>query len=69
MVECKFSYNLQLIVSSYPVGSSIIAQYQKFEYAAGHWLQKTAEDVIGTVLCSPGCFTLVRYVLSVVSHA
>lgn len=26
----------------------------------GHWLQKTAEHVYGSVLCSPGCFSLVR---------
>lgn len=34
--------------------------YQKFEYAVGHWLQKTAEHVFGSVLCSPGCFSLFR---------
>lgn len=34
--------------------------YQKFEYAVGHWLQKTAEHVLGSVLCSPGCFSLFR---------
>lgn len=34
--------------------------YQKFEYAVGHWLQKTAEHVFGSVLCSPGCFSLMR---------
>lgn len=34
--------------------------YQKFEYAVGHWLQKTAEHVFGCVLCSPGCFSLFR---------
>ncbi|MEQ2178609.1 hypothetical protein GOODEAATRI_015850 [Goodea atripinnis] len=31
--------------------------FQKFEYAVSHWLQKTAEHVFGSVLCSPGCFT------------
>ncbi|MEQ2181374.1 hypothetical protein GOODEAATRI_010942 [Goodea atripinnis] len=35
--------------------------YQKFEYAVGHWLQKTAEHVFGSVLCSPGCFRLIMY--------
>jgi hypothetical protein len=25
-----------------------------------HWLQKAAEDMIGCVLCSPGCFSLFR---------
>ena len=34
--------------------------YQKFEYAVGHWMQKTAEHVFGCVLCSPGCFSLFR---------
>lgn len=34
--------------------------FQKFEYAVSHWLQKTAEHVIGCVLCSPGCFSLFR---------
>ncbi len=34
--------------------------YQKFEYAVGHWLHKTAEHVFGCVLCSPGCFSLFR---------
>ena len=34
--------------------------YQKFEYAVGHWMQKTAEHVMGCVLCSPGCFSLFR---------
>ena len=34
--------------------------YQKFEYAIGHWLQKSTEHVLGSVLCSPGCFSLFR---------
>jgi len=34
--------------------------YQKFEYAIGHWMQKSTEHVIGSVLCSPGCFSLFR---------
>ena len=34
--------------------------YQKFEYAIGHWFQKSTENVIGCVLCSPGCFSLFR---------
>jgi len=40
--------------------SNPVVWYQIFEYAAGHWMQKTAEHVLGTVLCSPGCFSLVR---------
>lgn len=34
--------------------------FQKFEYAIGHWLQKSTEHTIGCVLCSPGCFSLFR---------
>lgn len=34
--------------------------YQEFEYAIGHWLQKAAEHIYGSVLCSPGCFSLFR---------
>ncbi|KAH3764088.1 chitin synthase chs-2 [Pelomyxa schiedti] len=44
----------------FPIGSGLLASYQKFEYASGHWLQKSAEDILGTVLCSPGCFTLMK---------
>ncbi len=28
-----------------------------FEYAIGHWLQKSTEHVMGCVLCSPGFTT------------
>ena len=34
--------------------------FQKFEYAIGHWLQKSTEHILGCVLCSPGCFSLFR---------
>ena len=34
--------------------------YQKFEYSLGHWMQKATEHVFGSVLCSPGCFSLFR---------
>ncbi|CAN9503630.1 unnamed protein product [Ophioblennius macclurei] len=44
----------------HPTGSGPLVWYQKFEYAVGHWLHKTAEHVIGCVLCSPGCFSLFR---------
>lgn len=39
---------------------NIMVWYQKFEYAIGHWLQKSAEHMIGCVLCAPGCFSLFR---------
>ncbi|CAM9339515.1 unnamed protein product, partial [Lampetra planeri] len=44
----------------HPTGSGPLIWYQKFEYAVGHWLQKTTEHVLGCVLCSPGCFSLFR---------
>ncbi|XP_072762919.1 chitin synthase chs-2 [Anoplolepis gracilipes] len=44
----------------HPVGSGPIVWFQKFEYAIGHWLQKSTEHTIGCVLCSPGCFSLFR---------
>ncbi|XP_032880921.1 chitin synthase chs-2-like [Amblyraja radiata] len=44
----------------HPTGVGPMVWYQKFEYAVGHWLQKTAEHVLGCVLCSPGCFSLFR---------
>ncbi|XP_075968855.1 chitin synthase chs-2-like [Anarhichas minor] len=44
----------------HPTGSGPTVWFQKFEYAVTHWLQKTAEHVIGCVLCSPGCFSLFR---------
>ncbi|KAK3599019.1 hypothetical protein CHS0354_012497 [Potamilus streckersoni] len=44
----------------HPTGSGPVVWYQKFEYAVSHWLQKTAENVLGCVLCSPGCFSLFR---------
>lgn len=43
-----------------PQGSGMVYHYQRFEYAVGHWLQKTTEHVLGCVLCSPGCFSLIR---------
>ena len=44
----------------HPKGDGYLVAYQRFEYAVGHWLQKTAEHVMGCVLCSPGCFSLMR---------
>ncbi|KAG7202391.1 hypothetical protein KM043_018708 [Ampulex compressa] len=44
----------------HPVGTGPIVWFQKFEYAIGHWLQKSTEHTIGCVLCSPGCFSLFR---------
>ncbi|XP_068103356.1 chitin synthase chs-2-like [Hyperolius riggenbachi] len=44
----------------HPTGPGPMVWYQKFEYAVGHWLQKSSEHVFGCVLCSPGCFSLFR---------
>ena len=44
----------------HPVGNGWINWYQRFEYGVGHWLQKATEHVLGCVLCSPGCFSLMR---------
>ena len=45
-----------------PIGSGWLVWFQNFEYAVGHWLQKTTEHVLGCVLCSPGCFSIYRNV-------
>jgi hypothetical protein len=53
--------NKKKILSEFgPQGSGLVAMYQKFEYAVGHWLQKATEDALGNVLCAPGCFSLYR---------
>ncbi|CAH1785466.1 unnamed protein product [Owenia fusiformis] len=44
----------------HPIGSGPFVWCQKFEYAMKHWLQKSTEHVIGSVLISPGCFSLFR---------
>ncbi|KAG8224960.1 hypothetical protein J437_LFUL005668 [Ladona fulva] len=44
----------------HPLGSGPMVWYQRFEYAIAHWFQKATENVIGSVLCSPGCFSLYR---------
>ena len=41
-------------------GKGPMVWFQRFEYAVGHWFQKASEHVLGCVLCSPGCFSLVR---------
>ncbi|XP_045184960.2 uncharacterized protein LOC123542969 isoform X2 [Mercenaria mercenaria] len=45
---------------THPLGSGPLLWYQVFEYAIGHWFQKAAEHVLGSVLCSPGCFSVYR---------
>ena len=45
---------------TYPLGFGLIYWYQLFDYAIGHWLQKAAEHILGSVLCCPGCFSMFR---------
>ena len=45
---------------THPQGSGPLYWYQVFDYAIGHWFQKAAEDIMGTVLCCPGCFSVFR---------
>ncbi|XP_043284265.1 chitin synthase chs-2-like [Venturia canescens] len=44
----------------HPVGTGPMVWFQKFEYAISHWLLKSTEHAIGSVLCSPGAFSLFR---------
>ena len=44
----------------HPRGAGPLVWFQRFEYAVSHWFQKAAEHILGCVLCSPGCFSLVR---------
>ena len=45
---------------THPLGSGPVVWYQIFDYAIGHWLQKAAENILGCVLCCPGCFSVFR---------
>eukprot|EP00058_Branchiostoma_floridae_P006969 XP_002592457.1 hypothetical protein BRAFLDRAFT_68943 [Branchiostoma floridae] len=45
---------------THPIGSGPVAWYQIFDYAIAHWLGKTANNMMGTVLCCPGCFSVYR---------
>ncbi|XP_063437912.1 uncharacterized protein LOC134718963 [Mytilus trossulus] len=45
---------------THPLGEGPLYWYQQFEYAIGHWFQKAAEHVLGSVLCAPGCFSVYR---------
>ena len=44
----------------HPTGTGCMKWLQQYEYAFGHWMQKSTEHVLGCVLCSPGCFSLFR---------
>ncbi|XP_020627360.1 uncharacterized protein LOC110064629, partial [Orbicella faveolata] len=45
---------------THPLGNGPVVWYQIFDYAIGHWFQKVANHMLGSVLCSPGCFSLYR---------
>ena len=45
---------------THPKGQGIMYWYQVFDYAYGHWFTKPAEHILGSVLCSPGCFSAFR---------
>ena len=45
---------------THPLGYGPLYWYQIFDYAIGHWLQKSTEHILGSVLCSPGCFSMFR---------
>ncbi|KAL8586378.1 hypothetical protein ACOMHN_022993 [Nucella lapillus] len=47
---------------TFPMGKKVnpIVWYQIFEYAKDFWMIKSAQNVIGSVMCCPGCFSLYR---------
>ena len=45
---------------THPKGFGPMYWYQIFDYAVGHWFQKPAEHLFGSVLCCPGCFSVFR---------
>ena len=45
---------------THPKGAGLMYWYQIFDYAVGHWFQKPAEHIMGSVLCTPGCFSVYR---------
>ncbi|XP_076465667.1 uncharacterized protein LOC143297281 [Babylonia areolata] len=47
---------------THPIGKhfSTIVCHQIFEYAKDFWMIKSGQNVIGSVMCCPGCFSLYR---------
>ncbi|KAK7496348.1 hypothetical protein BaRGS_00012513 [Batillaria attramentaria] len=47
---------------THPIGKHVssIVWHQIFEYAKDFWMIKSAQNVIGSVMCCPGCFSLYR---------
>ena len=48
--------------------SRVMQQYQKFEYAIGHWLQKATEHMLGCVLCRYIMILTIEFITSRSSH-
>ena len=48
--------------------SRVMQQYQKFEYAIGHWLQKATEHMLGCVLCRYIMILIIEFITSRSSH-
>ncbi|XP_069101066.1 uncharacterized protein [Argopecten irradians] len=48
---------------TYPTGlyRHPILWLQVFEYAKDFWMMKSSQNVIGSVMCCPGCFSLFRF--------
>ena len=46
----------------------VMQQYQKFEYAIGHWLQKATEHMLGCVLCRYIMILTIEFITSRSSH-
>ncbi|XP_036362449.1 chitin synthase chs-2-like isoform X1 [Octopus sinensis] len=47
---------------THPIGerNRPIVWFQMFEYAKDFWMIKSAQNIIGSVMCCPGCFSLYR---------
>nr|AHX26703.1 chitin synthase [Owenia fusiformis] len=47
---------------THPIGQNTgpVVWYQKFEYAKDFWMIKSSQNVVGSVMCCPGCFSLYR---------
>ncbi|KAK0068759.1 chitin synthase chs-2-like isoform X2 [Biomphalaria pfeifferi] len=60
--KCQSDGNVGAVCGrTVPIGAlKPIVWYQKFEYAKDFWLVKSSQNVIGSVTCCPGCFSIYR---------
>ncbi|CAL1537716.1 unnamed protein product [Lymnaea stagnalis] len=60
--QCESEPNIGAVCGrTIPIGApKPIVWYQKFEYAKDFWLVKSSQNVIGSVTCCPGCFSIYR---------